>query len=541
MPVSQTIQPSLIIHIGPHKTGSTSIQQMLHQNAGLLLSAGVRTLAGELPSSIGRAFVAKDFDSAKARLALLEAEIARSAAPVTILAQEDFSGDMFGRRSTAAIYPTLVKNIRIMSRIFARHRPVFVFFRRNEADWLQSCYAQHLRYRGKFSDFGEFTASVRDFSWDDLLDKTRETFPDSFFVEDYARAPEHGVTRLLSYAGFAALPQGFDTSASERNISSPPAMLRRFERLNRFADIPKLLPVYKERLLAAAEAGPEAAPATPGIDPLWPPGPLRPAAGLEALSARAAGRVAGRSEVADMLPDPDADLAAMGARSLPPEAEMPEAGRSDMRDQAQILRYHLRGRSELAWTMALCISYLRRDTPLTGKARDLFHRIWREEGLNLVAELSTRWLISSLQTFLDHGRTEGQRLIGGIGYFYANMMKIYEGERAIEGLATDAVYAGALPQTKGGFRGMDRYSLGGTDLLLNTNALALGYAGMDPVAGPILEELLLRVKHSHSVFSRNDQSRAELGAVQDGFRDTWTFFEEVQPGAAMPVPEPGNA
>ncbi|NPD15174.1 hypothetical protein HOY34_08160 [Xinfangfangia sp. D13-10-4-6] len=526
-------QPSLIIHIGPHKTGSTSIQGMLHQNAALLKSAGVVTLAGELPSKAGKAVESRDFDSAKGLLSLIEDQIARSTAPVTILSQEDFAGDMFGRRNATQIYPTLVKNIRIMSRIFARHRPVFVFFRRDETEWLQSCYAQHLRYRNKFSSFETFAAAVQGFSWDDILGKVQENFPDSFFVEDYRKEPEHGVTRLLSYAGFTALPQGFDTSAKARNTSLPPAMLRRFERLNRFADIPKLLPVYKERLLAAAATATENAPVVPeGRNPQWPPAPGGTAPGLEALSKRAAERVGTHTDVADMLPDPAVDLAAMGARSLPDDAQMPAAGRADMRDQAGILRYHLRGRSELAWTTALCISYLRRDTQLTEKARDLFHRIWREEGQNLVAEFSTRWLISNLQTFLDHGRNEAQRLIGGIGYFYANMMKIYEGERAIEGIDADATYAGPEPQTKSGFRGMDRYTLGGTDLLLNTNALALSYAQMDPVAGPILEELLLRVKHSHSVFSRNDQSRARLGASQPGFQNTWTFFEEVQPPVA---------
>ncbi len=509
---------------------------MLTQNTGLLLSAGVSSVTGPLPSKAAMALAGKDFDQAKALLTRLEHEISRSPTPVTILSQEDFCGELPGRRNTAQIYPTLVKNIRIMSRIFARHRPIFVLFRRDEEEWLRSCYAQNLRYRPKFWRFEDFSDGLLDFRWEDLTDKLRETFPDTVFVEDYRREPEHGVTRLLSYAGFQALPQGFDCSAMVQNVSLPADMLRRLERLNRFADNPKLLPVYKDRLLAAPRD-----PVPEGRDPAWPPAPQPDVPGLSALARRAAERVGEPSVVADILPDPDVDLAGLGARMMPADAEMPEASRVDMRNQADILRYHFRGRSELAWTLGLVISCLRRDTQLTEKARNLFHRIWREEGQNLVAELSTRWLISTLQTFLDHGRGEAQRLIGGIGYFYANMMKIYEGERAIEGLETDAVYPGSEAQTKNGFRGMDRYTLGGTDLLLNTNALALSYAAADPVAGLILEELLLRVKHSHSVFSRNDLSRAGLGVSQPGFSNTWTFFEEVAPGGDDAARVPGQA
>ncbi|WP_143040483.1 hypothetical protein [Rhodobacter sp. 24-YEA-8] len=533
MPVPSVLpaQSSLIVHLGPHKTGSTAIQNMLCQNTALLLSAGVSTLAGPLPSQAGKALAAKDFDAARGLLTRLDHEIGKGPGPVTILSQEDFAGDLFGRTNTTQVYPTLVKNIRIMSRIFARHRPVFVFFRREEKEWLRSCYAQHLRYQAKFSRFEDFSAAVTDFRWEDLTAKLEETFPGTVFIEEYRRAPDHGVTRLLFHAGFQALPQGFDCSAMVQNLSLPAETLARLERLNRFADNSRLLPVYKDRLLAADRAG-----APGGGDPAWPPAPQPDVPGLSALARRAAERVGAPEQVADILPGPDADLAALGASQMAADAEMLQVSRSDMRDQADILRYHFRGRSELAWTLGLTISYLRRDTQLNDKARDLFHRIWREEGKNLAAELSTRWLISSLQTFLDHGRSEAQRLIGGIGYFYANMMKIYEGERAIEGHETNAVYPGSEAQTKNGFRGMDRYSLGGTDLLLNTNALALSYAAADPVAGLILEELLLRVKHSHSVFSRNDQSRAELGVSRPGFTNTWTFFDEVAPRASGQAP-----
>ena len=211
--------------------------------------------------------------------------------------------------------------------------------------------------------------------------------------------------------------------------------------------------------------------------------------------------------------------------TLPKDVPQPPVSRINIHDQSLILDYHFRGKSRLAKLTALTISYLRRDTIYTNKARHLFHRIWREHGPLLVNEFSTRWLISTLQTFLDHGESESQRIIGAAGHYYANMMKIYEGERSIEGHDQDATYRYSEPQTLNKFKGLDRYRVGGTDLLLNTNALAVDLAMRDDVAGLVLFELLLRVKESSNVFTRMDRTRKEKGIEEPGFLDTWSFFD----------------
>jgi hypothetical protein len=219
------------------------------------------------------------------------------------------------------------------------------------------------------------------------------------------------------------------------------------------------------------------------------------------------------------------DLNNLANEFLPKDVDLPSLSRERMENQSRILDYHLRGKTRLAHLNALTISYLRRSTDRTQKASFLFHRIWQEHGSILINELSTRWLISTLQTFLDHGRSEAQRQIGTVGYFYANLIKIYEGERSIEGRDQDADYLNKSPQTKNLFRGLDRFEVGGTDLMLNTNALALEVALKDDVAGLVLQELLLRVKSSHTAFSRLDKARLNLKAETPGFQDTWTFFE----------------
>jgi hypothetical protein len=243
------------------------------------------------------------------------------------------------------------------------------------------------------------------------------------------------------------------------------------------------------------------------------------------LSNRVQCRVSA-SDAEDLLPLVSVDLLGLSDKQISPMTQDPDSTRADMINQQQILRYHFRGQTELALLNALTISYLRRDTKHTKKARELFHRIWEECGALLVNQLTTRWLISTLQTFFDHGKNENQRLIGGSGYFYGNMMKIYEGERALEGLPADQIYPYVEPQTKNKFRGLDRFQVGGTDLHVNTNALLLEVSQRDRAAGLVAQELLLRTKNADTVFSRMDRTRIDRGIQIKNFENTWSFFDD---------------
>ncbi len=529
----------IIIHIGPHKTGSTSIQRMLQANKALLARRGIAVVMDTQTHTLAHSLAGGAYEAARTQLAALAERINALEVGTVILSQEDFSGDLIGRKAEGGVYPQLTRHIRLMRNAFTGNQLRFLFFRRDEEDWLPSAYAQHLLYRQRFASFESFRAAVpADFNWDKVIEGAQALNRRQFVVLPYTRAPLDGISRLLGFAGLRSLPEDFDTSGQNSNPSPDPLFLADLERIQAHSDDRKLLPIYKERLRRLHQLGQDAAISTGRDFTSWPPMPQAPAPGLKALSERVAGRIARSDDVPDLLPPADVDLRVLGLQVLPRDLTPPDLSRADMRDQAEILRYHFRGRTELAWLNALVISHLRRDTDHTARARVLFHRIWEEQGIFLAAELTTRWLISTLQTFLDHGRNAEQRMIGASGYFYANMMKIYEGERAIEGLEANATYDQDMAQTRRGFRGMDRYTLGGTDLLLNTNALALEIAGRDPVAGLVLEEFLLRVKNSPNVFSRNDQSRAKLGADVPNFTDTWSFFE---PKDWTPAAEPALA
>jgi hypothetical protein len=261
--------------------------------------------------------------------------------------------------------------------------------------------------------------------------------------------------------------------------------------------------------------------------PEWPARPERPkwlAEDLDDLWRRASQRV--HSETQGLfLPDPFADLSEFRRKIIHTSDEFPSGGRASLENQQRIIRYRFRNKPEICYVLGMTISYMRRDTDHNEHAAFLFQRIWEEEYPILLATLPTRWLISTFQSFMDHGISAEQRTAGAAAYFYSNTLKAYEAERALEGMAPDAIYPSATPTTKSGFEGLDRFKLGGTDLMLNTNALLLEQAARDDRCGRVIQEFLLRLKKSHSIFSRMDRSRIAHDVSIKQFDNCWSFFE----------------
>ena len=512
--------PSLLVHLGPHKTGSTAIQRALANNSAVLREHGVVFLAGVELDRAAQAIARGQYPLAKQLLSTVAQAAMATKAERFVMSQEDFCGEIPGRGKVEAIYPTIAKNLRVISRVFASYDVSFLFFAREESDWIRSCFSQNLRYRKTLTTFREFHSVFGTaFSWDTVLEQARQQFGDRLEIQPYSREPTSGFAHLITRLG-ANIDFGALRPAAPTNVSPPEATHSALERINRFADMPSLATLYKKRFLENLDRGAKVE------GPQWPPSiSERHVFGLEQLAVRVQRRVPTQTGVPDLLPELSVNLDTLGHTVMDEDTTFPTASREDMNVQALKLKYRFRGKSALAFTNALAISYLRRDTEHTEKASRLFHRIWQEQGLVLVTELNTRWLISTLQTFLDHGENEHQKLIGAAGYFYANMLKIYEGERAIEGRPPDTIYDSAEPSTAPAVRGLDRFSVGGTDLLLNTNALALELAQTDLTAGLVPEEFLLRVSMSKTVFSRMDKSRIAHGIDEVGFKDAWSFFQ----------------
>lgn len=511
---------TVIVHIGPHKTGSTSIQHELANNKAALGAADTLFLSNKFTHDAAMMLSRGFFDEAEDKLKEISSYISASKEKTIILSHEDFCGDLPGRTRNKRIYPRLAKNLRVLRRSLLPHRVKFVYFQRAHSEWLRSCYNQHLKYRTFFFRFCDFEAHFEDSeNLDKKLARCTETFKDSFLVIPYSRNRSAGIGSILEISGVREIR--LKQACEDKNTSPNLESIRLLERTNKVSEF-KATAWFSKRLILAGWK-PSKQEINRYAKSAWSP-PEQAQISFPNLLRRVEKRV-NKQNVEDILPETDVDLRKLAFEFLPQDASLPDVPRTQMRDQSKILDYHLRGKSRLAKLNALTISYLRRDTNLTEKARFLFNRIWFEEGATLVNELSTRWLISTLQTFLEHGENEAQRIIGASGYFYANMIKIYEGERAIEGKEQDLVHANVTPSTKNKFQGMDRYSVGGTDLLLNTNALALDLSMRDDVAGLVLQEFLLRVQHSKNVFTRMDDTRLKHSIEVPNFADTWSFFE----------------
>lgn len=205
-------------------------------------------------------------------------------------------------------------------------------------------------------------------------------------------------------------------------------------------------------------------------------------------------------QAVDLLPSLDTDLARLTTLIVPDSDEVPEGKRSNIIKQALMLRKIFARRTEIELLHGLVISYLRRDTPHTAKAWQLFRRIWEEHGAFMAETVSVRWLISALQTFHDHSTLPNERVAGAAGFLYGNMIKIYETEH--HALKRDA------PPTYKGYKNKSVSSMfgfkPGDDILININAFVLDAAKNGGAAGPALMRLLQVIAESKTIFQRTD-------------------------------------
>lgn len=512
------------VHLGPHKTGSSAIQRALQDNAGILTTRFGLTPVMSPKIAKAAKLLNSDHLSDAAETLKDVAEICAGAPGDCIISCEDLAGILPGTRRVRRAYPHLWRNVSILNEVLGDYDCRFYFFVRQPDEWIRSAYVQNLKHRQKFNRLEAFADFLDvDELWDAVIAKPAQKLGKAFVAIEYPEGAKHTAMQSL----MSAITGEELTGLSEPVVNAAPGADDIFlmEQINRSGASQEAKRLAKLSLLS------------PGGDPQkievpepsgWGTVPDRPE-GLPKALMPLWQRVQKRVHTQDqpnLMPDPDADLRPYRNRVVEAEGEMPDAGRGKMVSQAEILVYRFRNQPEICFLLGLAISYLRRDTPHTAQASTLFQRLWAEEHAILLGLLPTRWLISSFQTFLDHGINENQKIIGSGAYFYANILKAYETERALEGLAPDATYPHKLPQTKMGFPGLDRFKLGGSDLILNTNALLLEYSARDEVAGRVVQEFLARAKAAQSIFSRMDQSRKAHDINNKQFANCWSFFDE---------------
>ena len=516
------------IHLGPHKTGSSAIQAALAENADILQrDFGLTCIDWSLASKVAKRLNADRIK--KAADALQDLAQACAAAPGDcILSCEDLSGTLPGVHKTRAIYPNLWRNLEHVANGLGEFDCRFYFFIRAPEDWVKSAYVQNLKHRQRFSRMFDFVEALNvEDLWEGVTARPAQKLGTAFVQVEYPEQTKQSAMKmLLSAVGGGDEAKLEEIVEGRSNVTPCDTDILLMERINRSSASKEAKRRAKLSLFDGAPETMQAADMTKAND--WYSPPAKPAtlpAVLEPLWQRVEKRVQEQDEP-NLMPDADADLRILRHRIVDAEGDMPEANRRYMINQVEILAYRFRNLPETCFQLGLAISYLRRATPHTRHASTLFQRLWAEEHELLLGTLPTRWLISSFQTFLDHGVNEAQKVIGGSAYFYANMLKAYETERAIEGHPPDATYPNTESQTKMGFPGLDRFKLGGSDLILNTNVLLLELSARDAVAGRVVQEFLARAKAAQTIFSRMDKSRQKHGINHKQFANCWSFFDE---------------
>lgn len=206
------------------------------------------------------------------------------------------------------------------------------------------------------------------------------------------------------------------------------------------------------------------------------------------------------------LPPVDTDLNALRSQlvaAAPDPGSLPDNRKCALRKKA-LLQAEFTGKPELWLLHGLCIAILRRRGP-PPEARQLFLRIWAEQGSALARELPVRWLISAAATFADHGETMDQRL-GGQGLMMLfDLIKLHDSERRQSGRRN----SDGFPRTRGGRRpdslafDMVPYSLDRGDLDKNMLTRLWRHAEDDAVLRPLGVRMLQMVMSDpRSIFGR---------------------------------------
>jgi hypothetical protein len=217
----------------------------------------------------------------------------------------------------------------------------------------------------------------------------------------------------------------------------------------------------------------------------------------------------------EALPPLDADLAAIAAAMVPdPWPALPDTA-SRHAQKAREIAPEFAGQSMLFHLHALLVAHLRK-RGFPPHAPALFRRLWVEQGDALRAGLSTRWLISAVITFGDHGATEAERSLGRELGMMFGLMKLYEFERLFSGHPPDQPFRLGKRADAPLPLGMEPFSLASGGLDINLLAPLWQRAQEVPVLGPIACDLLDRLNHDPgTVFARvqamRERKRRRMG------------------------------
>ena len=170
----------LFIHLGPQKTGSTSLQRFIRKNSFKLNSKFCFFTQENCENSryLARMIYRYKFDSSepnknnlKKAAAAMAKEI-RSQNGMCLLSNERYLGPMIGQRGETQFQPKAQEIVRILHEQFVEFAPIYVMYTREREYWIKSAYSQVVkndRYAKTFKDY-EAECEIN-FTWSSLVEK----------------------------------------------------------------------------------------------------------------------------------------------------------------------------------------------------------------------------------------------------------------------------------------------------------------------------------------------------------------------------------
>jgi len=226
------MRKQIFIHIGTHKTGTTSIQFFLHENRGRLKAAGIlvpRSGTGVIDSPAGHQNLAyelcdsPDFDRSLGRTANLLEELRQSQEPVAVISSENFQ---FLHR-----FPDKLRKLNQDLDALGYDRTYVVYFR-NTRDYFASLHGQ-LKFTNRLPP-GTFASLQKDMRTKGfVMDRVSRYFEFDYdrFVRDWEAIVGPNVLRFDYDAVAKApglLPSFLQTIGAPANMVGEAAGFPRF-------------------------------------------------------------------------------------------------------------------------------------------------------------------------------------------------------------------------------------------------------------------------------------------------------------------------
>jgi len=185
MPEAKTRQPTVILHAGAPKTGSTSLQHFFYDNADALRELGAvcpeRLIGRGQVDPLHNVLVALRKGRAEERVlargrARLEELFAEDGVHTVIVSNESMLGEPF-LRDKPGFFPDAKVALPMLERLFEGYRVEVVFFVRDFVSYIPSYYVQEVR-RGLAWSLDRYAAALggKTLSWKPVIEKLGKSF-----------------------------------------------------------------------------------------------------------------------------------------------------------------------------------------------------------------------------------------------------------------------------------------------------------------------------------------------------------------------------